>query len=91
MLLPVAHWEICIFGTHALALELTLPFRILFSGGAHFWHVCSLPHFKGIDREKAGILMELCERGVNPDALAQVIKYMRRESAPATKSRETTQ
>lgn len=37
-------------------------------------------HCQGLDREKVGIILELCERGVNPDALAQVIKYLRREN-----------
>merc|ERR1712087_222333 len=35
----------------------------------------------GLDRESLGILVELTESGVNPEALAAVVKELRRESA----------
>eukprot|EP00308_Calcidiscus_leptoporus_P011514 CAMPEP_0119377574 /NCGR_PEP_ID=MMETSP1334-20130426/45600_1 /TAXON_ID=127549 /ORGANISM="Calcidiscus leptoporus, Strain RCC1130" /LENGTH=73 /DNA_ID=CAMNT_0007396543 /DNA_START=156 /DNA_END=377 /DNA_ORIENTATION=- len=35
----------------------------------------------GLDRETLGILVELTESGVNPEALAAVVKELRRESA----------
>jgi len=34
----------------------------------------------GLDRETLSILMQLCEHGVNPDALAAVVKELRREA-----------
>jgi len=34
----------------------------------------------GIDRSTLSILVSLCENGVNPEALALVIKELRRES-----------
>lgn len=39
----------------------------------------SLYH-QGLDRETLGILVALCYEGVNPEALAEVVKYLRRES-----------
>ena len=35
----------------------------------------------GLDSETIAICMKLCEAGVNPEALARVIKELRRESA----------
>lgn len=35
----------------------------------------------GLDSETIAICMKLCEAGVNPEALAIVIKELRRESA----------
>ncbi|KAF9309685.1 Mitotic-spindle organizing protein 1 [Podila horticola] len=35
----------------------------------------------GLDRETLSICVSLCESGVNPEALAAVIKELRRESA----------
>ena len=35
----------------------------------------------GLDRESVSILTSLCEMGVNPEALAAVVKELRRESA----------
>ena len=34
----------------------------------------------GLDRESVSILTSLCEMGVNPEALAAVVKELRRES-----------
>jgi Mitotic-spindle organizing gamma-tubulin ring associated len=34
---------------------------------------------QGLDRETLGILIALCQEGVNPDALAEVVKYLRKE------------
>ena len=35
----------------------------------------------GLDKETLAILVQLCEAGINPDALAAVVKELRRESA----------
>ena len=35
----------------------------------------------GLDREKLSILVSMCEAGVNPEALASVVKELRRETA----------
>lgn len=35
----------------------------------------------GLDRESLGILITMCENGVNPEALAAVVKELRREAA----------
>jgi mitotic-spindle organizing protein 1 len=35
----------------------------------------------GLDRETLSILVTLCESGVNPEALAVVVKELRKESA----------
>lgn len=35
----------------------------------------------GLDRQTVQILMALCEHGVNPEALAAVVRELRRESA----------
>lgn len=35
----------------------------------------------GLDKETLRILVGLCEAGVNPEALATVVKELRRESA----------
>jgi len=43
----------------------------------------------GLDRESLAILVSLCENGVNPEALAMVVKELRREAA--SMQRETDQ
>ncbi|RKP27707.1 mitotic-spindle organizing gamma-tubulin ring associated-domain-containing protein, partial [Syncephalis pseudoplumigaleata] len=35
----------------------------------------------GLDREQLGLCVKMCERGVNPEALAAVVKELRREAA----------
>ena len=35
----------------------------------------------GLDRQTVQILMALCEHGVNPEALAAVVRELRREAA----------
>ena len=35
----------------------------------------------GLDRESLGLLVALTEEGVNPEALAAVVKELRREAA----------
>ncbi|KAG6548191.1 hypothetical protein Mapa_010242 [Marchantia paleacea] len=35
----------------------------------------------GLDRQTLSILIGLCEHGVNPEALATVVKELRREAA----------
>ncbi|GFR70026.1 mitotic-spindle organizing protein 1-like [Elysia marginata] len=35
----------------------------------------------GLDEETLALCVQLCENGVNPEALAEVIKELRRESA----------
>ena len=35
----------------------------------------------GLDRHSLSILLSLCEHGVNPEALAMVVKELRREAA----------
>jgi mitotic-spindle organizing protein 1 len=35
----------------------------------------------GLDRTGLGLLVSLCENGVNPEALAAVVKELKRESA----------
>ncbi|KAK9906438.1 hypothetical protein WJX75_001854 [Coccomyxa subellipsoidea] len=35
----------------------------------------------GLDREEVAILIALVENGVNPEALAEVVKELRREAA----------
>ncbi|CAK9208321.1 unnamed protein product [Sphagnum troendelagicum] len=35
----------------------------------------------GLDRQTLSILIALCEHGVNPEALAAVVKELRREAA----------
>ncbi|KAI9206039.1 mitotic-spindle organizing gamma-tubulin ring associated-domain-containing protein [Polychytrium aggregatum] len=35
----------------------------------------------GLDRKSLGLCLSLCESGVNPEALAAVIKDLRREGA----------
>ncbi|EKX46880.1 hypothetical protein GUITHDRAFT_152235 [Guillardia theta CCMP2712] len=35
----------------------------------------------GLDKPTLNILIELCENGVNPEALAHVVRELRRESA----------
>ncbi|ORZ28736.1 mitotic-spindle organizing gamma-tubulin ring associated-domain-containing protein [Lobosporangium transversale] len=37
----------------------------------------------GLDRETLSVCVSLCESGVNPEALAAVIKELRREAASA--------
>lgn len=41
----------------------------------------------GLDREQLAVLIALVERGVNPEALAAVVRELRREAA-ALKSEE---
>ncbi|KAG2231373.1 hypothetical protein INT48_007498 [Thamnidium elegans] len=40
----------------------------------------------GLDRETLGLCVSLCERGVNPEALASVIKDLRKQELTATES-----
>ncbi len=42
----------------------------------------------GLDRETLGLLVGLCEAGVSPDALAAIVKELKREAAnrPASSS-----
>jgi hypothetical protein len=35
----------------------------------------------GLDKESLTLLVSLCENGVNPEALASVVKELRREGA----------
>lgn len=44
----------------------------------------------GLDRETLSVLVELCECGVNPEALAAVVKELRRESADVAADSEPT-
>lgn len=37
----------------------------------------------GLDRRTLSILIALCERGLNPDALAAVVKELRRDETPS--------
>lgn len=39
----------------------------------------------GLDRQTLAVLIALCEHGVNPEALAAVVKELRREAPPAAK------
>lgn len=39
----------------------------------------------GLDREKISILLNLCELGVNPEALAAIVKELRKEAAVTPK------
>lgn len=43
-------------------------------------HEISLILNTGLDRETLSLCISLCESGVNPEALAMVIKHLRRES-----------
>lgn len=43
----------------------------------------------GLDRETLALAMSLCEQGVNPEALAQVVRELKRESR-AVKQQQTT-
>ncbi|GAA5808686.1 Mitotic-spindle organizing protein 1 [Mucor flavus] len=40
----------------------------------------------GLDRETLGLCVSLCERGVNPEALASVIKDLRKQELTTTES-----
>ena len=40
----------------------------------------------GLDRETLSILVGLCETGVNPEALAAVVKELQREAATSAAS-----
>jgi len=42
----------------------------------------------GLDRETLSILISLCENGVNPEALAAVVKELRREASALKISQE---
>ncbi|XP_052199476.1 mitotic-spindle organizing protein 1B-like [Diospyros lotus] len=44
----------------------------------------------GLDRHTLSILISLCELGVNPEALAAVVKQLRRESTPSSSSEGAT-
>ncbi|KAL7753868.1 Mitotic-spindle organizing protein 1 [Sorochytrium milnesiophthora] len=44
----------------------------------------------GLDRETLSICISLCEAGVNPDALAAVIKELRRERMASQLASDTT-
>ena len=64
-----------------------------FSGRSHLLHIPSVPRIltvlheisiildTGLDRKTLSILVELIESGVNPEALAVVVKELRREAA----------
>ena len=43
----------------------------------------------GLDRETLSILVNLCEAGVHPEALAAVVKELRREAAAIELEEET--
>eukprot|EP00472_Partenskyella_glossopodia_P012819 CAMPEP_0197515086 /NCGR_PEP_ID=MMETSP1318-20131121/322_1 /TAXON_ID=552666 /ORGANISM="Partenskyella glossopodia, Strain RCC365" /LENGTH=75 /DNA_ID=CAMNT_0043063353 /DNA_START=36 /DNA_END=263 /DNA_ORIENTATION=+ len=42
----------------------------------------------GLDRQTLAILMKLCDNGVNPEALAEVVKELRRETAALKQEEE---
>lgn len=42
----------------------------------------------GLDRETLSLCVSLCERGVNPEALAEVIKDLRKQEAAAAKAND---
>jgi mitotic-spindle organizing protein 1 len=44
----------------------------------------------GLDRTSLSILVSLCENGVNPEALAAVVKELRREAAALKLSESKT-
>ena len=44
----------------------------------------------GLDRETLSILVNLCEAGVHPEALAAVVKELRREAAAIELEEETS-
>jgi mitotic-spindle organizing protein 1 len=43
----------------------------------------------GLDKESLSICIALLESGVNPEALAEVVKRLRKEAARAKQARET--
>lgn len=43
----------------------------------------------GLDRTSLSILVSLCENGVNPEALAAVVKELRREASALKQSGST--
>mmetsp|Transcript_7258 Transcript_7258/g.9197 ORF Transcript_7258/g.9197 Transcript_7258/m.9197 type:complete len:81 (-) Transcript_7258:1153-1395(-) len=43
----------------------------------------------GLDRETLSILVSLCEHGVNPEALAMVVKELKRETAALDAKKKT--
>lgn len=45
----------------------------------------------GLDRETLSLCVSLCERGVNPEALAEVIKDLRKQEAAAAKANDRQQ
>jgi mitotic-spindle organizing protein 1 len=45
----------------------------------------------GLDQETLAILLALCEQGVNPEALAAVVKELRREGAALRAAAEGAQ
>ncbi|KAI0566547.1 mitotic-spindle organizing protein [Gracilaria domingensis] len=62
----------------ALRLELTEIAAIL---DTSFIVCLLLILLKGLDRETIAVIKALCEEGVNPQALAQVIRFLRREGS----------
>lgn len=46
-------------------------------------YIMIMPFHQGLERDALSIIKSLCEEGVNPQALAQVIKFLRREAAVA--------
>ena len=61
-------------------------FRIYFTYSLVAYQISKLLN-TGLDRSTLGILINLVEEGVNPEALAAVVKELRRESAPPNKVR----
>ncbi|CAO3634016.1 unnamed protein product [Mucor hiemalis] len=45
----------------------------------------------GLDRDTLSLCVSLCERGVNPEALAEVIKDLRKQEAAAAKANNRQQ
>lgn len=44
--------------------------------------------YQGLDKEILAIVKALCEQGVNPEALAQVIRFLRKEGAAGAASNQ---
>jgi hypothetical protein len=47
---------------------------------------CCMPWPQGLDRATLAIVLALCDEGVNPEALAEVMKYLRREATQTQRS-----
>ncbi len=47
-------------------------------------HLC----FQGLDRKTVEIVMDMCGKGANPETVAEVIKYLRRERQRTQTERE---